>query len=161
MSSGKHGDATLILPRLWLGNKKASVNPDFLQREGIEVVFNCTKDLPFSPHVPHQYRVPVDDNLEQAEIMNMLNWSPEIVYKLLREYRAGKTILVHCFAGMQRSAAVVAMALIAITGQPSEKVMAYIRSQRPVAFFPEANFKDSIVGFEKHFQESVNRQRRN
>jgi protein-tyrosine phosphatase len=62
---------------------------------------------------------------------------------------------------MQRSAAVVAMALIAITGQPSEKVIAYIRSQRPVAFFPEANFKDSIIGFEKHFQESVNRQRRN
>jgi len=144
-------DATLIIPRLWLGNKKASTDTDFIRRNGINVVFNATKDLPFSPLIAHQYRVPVDDNLQPAEISNMANWSPEIVYKLVTEYRRGGVILVHCFAGMQRSAAIVAMALIALTGQPSSKVMSYIRSRRSVAFFPEANFKESILAFERQY----------
>ena len=81
----------------------------------------------------------------------MANWSPEIVYKLVSEHKNGSVILVHCFAGMQRSAAVVAMSLIALTGQPASVIMPYIRSKRNVTFFPEANFKDSILAFEKQY----------
>ena len=151
----QHGDATLILPRLWLGNKRAAADSDFLQRQKIQTVFNCTKDLPFSPVVAHRYRVPVHDNLEAAEINNMTQWSPEIVYKFIQEYKQGRPILVHCHAGMQRSAAVLAMVLIALTGQSAEKVIAFIRSKRPIAFFPEANFKQSILSFEQHFRASL------
>lgn len=143
--------ANLILPRLWIGNKKSSTDPDFIRAAGINVVFNATKDLPFSPLIPHQYRVPVDDNLQPDEIRNMANWSPEIVYKLVTEYNRGATILVHCHAGMQRSAAVVAMAMIVLTGQPASVVMPYIRSKRPITFFPEANFKEAILAFEKQY----------
>jgi hypothetical protein len=157
-------DATLILaplgpqggpasgPRLWLGNKKAAADSNFIRRAGINVVFNCTKDLPFSSLIPHQYRVPVHDNLEPEEIQNMLLWSPEIIAKLMKEYKRGGVILVHCHAGMQRSAAVVAMFIIALTGQPTEKVMGFIRSKRPIAFFPEANFKQAILGFEQQLR---------
>jgi len=153
-------DATLILaplgaqgtPRLWLGNKKAAADTEFLTRAGIDVVFNCTKDLPFAAQIPHQYRVPVDDNLEPQEIQNMLAWSPEIIAKLMKEYKRGGVILVHCHAGMQRSAAVVAMFIIALTGQPAEKVMGFIRYKRPITFFPEANFKQAILGFEKQLR---------
>ena len=143
--------ANLILPRLWLGDKKASTDPEFIRAAGINTVFNATKDLPFSPLIPRQYRVPVDDNLKEEEIRNMANWSPEIVYKLVTEYKNGSVILVHCYAGMQRSAAVVAMSLIALTGQPASAVMPYIRSRRNVTFFPEANFKASILAFEKQY----------
>ena len=141
----------MILPRLWLGNKHASTDENFIRKNGINVVFNCTKDLPFSPLIPHQYRVPVDDNLQPAEITNMANWAPEIMYKLMAEYKRGGVILVHCFAGMQRSAAVVAMFLITLSGQSASQVMPYIRSRREVAFFPEANFKQSILAFEKYY----------
>lgn len=156
-------DATLILaplgpnvgPRLWLGNKKSAADADFIRRQGINVVFNCTKDLPFSPLIPHQYRVPVHDNLEPQEIQNMLLWSPEIIAKLVKEYKRGGVILVHCHAGMQRSAAVVAMLIIALTGQPAEKVIAFIRSKRPIAFFPEVNFKRAILGFEQQLHNEM------
>jgi quinolinate synthase len=158
----QHGDATLIIPRLWLGNKRAAADAGFLQRAGIDVVFNCTKDLPFSPVIApqHQYRVPVHDNLEPAEIRNMMNWSPQIVYTLRQEYNQGHTILVHCHAGMQRSAAVVAMFLVVMTEQPAEKVMAFIRSKRPIAFFPDANFKQAILGFEQAFRATLQSRRK-
>jgi hypothetical protein len=140
--------AHLIVPRLWLGDKEAALDTDFLKREGITTVFNCTKDYPFSPAIKRQYRVPVDDNLRKEELDNMRAWAPEIVTKVLREYGKGNTILVHCHAGKQRSAAVMAMTLLAKTRQSADAAMAYIRQRRPVAFFPEANFDKSIRGFE-------------
>ena len=143
--------ANLILPRLWLGNKTAAADPEFLKTAGITTVFNATKDLPFSPLVKRKYRVPVDDNLQPAEIKNMAEWSPEIVYKVINEYKQGSVILIHCHAGMQRSAAIMAMTLIALSGHPASEVMPYIRSRREVAFFPSANFLQSILGFEKYY----------
>ena len=86
-------DANLIIPRLWLGNARASMDEDFIRHNNIVVVFNCTKNLPFSPMIPIKYRIPVDDNLEEDEIRNMELWSAEISYKLMTEYVEGKTIL--------------------------------------------------------------------
>ena len=148
-------NANLIIPRLWLGNKGASMDPEFLKKNNITVVFNCTKDLPFHSSVIKRYRVPVDDNLEPVEINNMRVWAPEIVYKLLREYRAGHSILVHCFAGMQRSAAVVAMTLIVLTKKSPDEIMAKIRELRPIAFFPAANFEKSIRNFDQDFKKEL------
>lgn len=141
-----------ILPGLWLGNKHAASDSEFLTSHNIRVVFNCTKDYPFLPQVLRKYRVPVHDNLEPTEIANMTRWSSEIVYKVVAERRSGENILIHCHAGMQRSAAVMAMTLIVLTGQSVEKVMEYIRSKRPVAFFPSANFESSIREFDRAFR---------
>jgi hypothetical protein len=151
MDLASYHHANLILPRLWLGDKTSSMDPEFLRTAGITTVFNATKDLPFSPLIQRKYRVPVDDNLQAAEIKNMADWSPEIVYKVINEYNNGSVILVHCFAGMQRSAAIVAMTLIALSGHPASQVVPYIRSKRSVAFFPSANFLQSILGFEKYY----------
>jgi protein-tyrosine phosphatase len=103
-----------------------------------------------------RYRVPVDDNLEEEEIRNMELWSFEIIYKLLLEYKQGKTILVHCAAGIQRSAAVVAMFLMVFTGMKHEDAMQYIKERRPIAFYKNANFLKSIQGFEKNIQNVAN-----
>jgi protein tyrosine phosphatase len=145
-------NANLILPRLWLGNRLAAQDPDFLQRNNITVVFNCTKDLPFHPSVLRKYRLPVDDNLAAEEIANMEKWGPEATYKVLSEYNSGQNILIHCFAGMQRSAALMAMTLIVLTKQPSDSVINFIRSKRPIAFFPGQNFGKAIRGFESTFK---------
>ena len=128
----------------------ASMDESFLRQNGIETVFNCTKDLPFHSSMRRRYRVPVDDNLEEEEIRNMELWSFEIIYKLLLEYKQGNTILIHCAAGMQRSAAVVAMFLMVFTGMKHEDAMQYIKERRPIAFFKNANFLKSIQGFEKN-----------
>ncbi len=145
-------EADLILPRLWLGNARAAQNEDFLKKNNITVVFDCTKDIPFHPSIRKRYRVPVDDDLSQEEIRNMELWSFEIIYKLVKEYKTGANILVHCAAGMQRSAAVVAMFLIATQSMKWEDAIQFIRQRRPIAFYPSANFLQAIQGFEKTLQ---------
>jgi hypothetical protein len=148
-----------ILPGLWLGSRYAALNPEYLKEHRIRAVFNCTKDLPFDTSIPRQYRVPVDDNLQEPEIRNLELWSYEIVYKIAHEMRRANTdgtaVLVHCAAGMQRSAASVAMYLIAVKDITTDEAIEFIRSRREIAFRPSANFEDSIRGFEKTFNRDV------
>lgn len=144
-----------ILPNLWLGNRVAATNPQWLAQHGIKCVFNCTKDIPFVEQVQRKYRVPVDDNLEAAEIRNMELWSFEIVYKLVQEYKTGQPILVHCAAGMQRSAAAVAILLMAIRNMTPDQAIAFIKSKRAIAFTPQANFGPALEGFYETYQRDV------
>ena len=144
-----------ILPGLWLGNAKASMDSQFIQQQGIQAVFNCTKTQPFHPMIPIKYRLPVDDNLEEDEIRNMELWSTEIAYRILNEYRAGRRVLVHCMAGIQRSAAAVAMTLIAHLRIHAGEAMQRIRQIRPIAFHPRANFLRAIETFDRRFHSEI------
>ena len=144
-----------ILPRLWLGNKTASQDVAWLRENNIKHVFNATKNIPFAPGVDHTYRIPVDDNLQAEEIANMRHWAPEAVLKILHAYKSGDGVLIHCHAGMQRSAALMAMFLIVYKDMTANEAMAYIRSKRPVAFFPYANFLSAITGFEKSWRSAL------
>jgi hypothetical protein len=148
-------NADEIIPRIWLGNVRASTDQDFIKKNNIQVVFNCTKDLPFSPLIPIKYRVPVDDNLREEEIRNLELWSPEITHKLMAEYHKGYNILVHCMAGMQRSAACVAFLLIAVEGMHGLDAMQCIKQRRPIAFYPNANFGRSIDYFDREFHSNI------
>ncbi len=153
MASG--ADAHEILPGLWLGNRNAALNSQWLQKNNIEAVFNCTKDIPFSPVISRQYRLPVDDNLKADEIRNMTLWSHEAVYKVLAEYNKGNHILIHCAAGMQRSAALMAMTLIALKGMVWHQAVTFIQGIRSIAFQPGTNFKDSILEFDKSYHQDI------
>ena len=146
-------DAHEIVPRLWLGNKRAAVNMEWLQMNNINVVMNCTKDLPFADDTNvvgrRTYRIPIDDSLRDVDINYMTTASEEVAYTLLREYKSGSRILVHCAAGMQRSAAAVAMFLMTFFRWPAEKAIDRIRSIRPIAFRPGINFLASIKEYER------------
>ena len=146
--------ANEIIPRLWLGNRNAALDPTWLTNHGITTVFNATKDIPFADGTPTiKYRVPVDDNLEEDEIINMAKWSPEIIYNVLKEYQGGSHILIHCAAGIQRSAAITAMSLIALKGMDADQAITYIKSRRAIAFYPAANFYKSIKIFEQYYNQ--------
>ena len=147
-------NADEIVPGLWLGNMNASQDDVFLNTKDVHAVFNCTKTIPFIVRIPKKYRLPVDDNLQEEEIRNMELWSFEVVYKLIQELKEGP-VLVHCHAGVQRSAAVVAMYLIATKGMKTEEAIDYIKERRPIAFTHQANFLRAIQGFEKMFDRDI------
>lgn len=153
---GSSPPANMIIPRIWVGNYNAAKNSAFLQANSITVVVNATKDLAFQTAVPTtKYRVPVDDSLEEEDIRNMELWAPEAVYNILKEYTQGKTILIHCAAGMQRSAALAAMTLIAIRRISTDEAVRIVREQRQIAFRPGVNFYRSIKGFEAYYNKSI------
>lgn len=148
-------DAHEIIPGVWLGNKRAALNDKWLIEKNVSVVFNATKDVPFSTKAKKQYRIPVDDNLKAEEIRNMTLWSHEIIYNLLKEMNAGNQVLVHCAAGMQRSAAIVAMCLIVKRGYSWNQSITYIQNIRSIAFRPSANFEDSIIAFDNSYHKDI------
>ena len=149
-------NANEIIPRVWLGNRFAAWDPEWLKQNNITVVFNCTKDLHFAEGVnTKKYRVPVDDNLKAEEINNMTLWSPEIAYKVTHEYNQGNNILIHCAAGMQRSAAVLTMFLITVTGKDAPTLISYIRKKRQIAFVPQVNFRKSIDYYDELYHKEI------
>jgi protein-tyrosine phosphatase len=153
MQMGNNADE--ILPGLWLGNFNSSKDEVFLKTKNISTVINCTKDLPFSPLATIRYRVPVDDNLQADEIRNMELWSYEIIYKLVHEMKKGQPVLVHCAACMQRSAAVLAMYLIAHKKMKTDEAISFLREKRSIVFLPYPNFYDAIQGFEKSYEKNI------
>ena len=150
-----YNPADEILPKIWLGNREAAHDEEFLKRKQIKCVFNCTKDIPFVPWIQRKYRVPIDDNLQKEEIRNLELWSYETVYKMMQEYKTNQPMLVHCAAGMQRSAACVAMFLIAVQNITPDQAIQAIRKIRPIAFTPGANFRESIEGFYRSYQRDI------
>jgi hypothetical protein len=148
-------DVDEIIPGVWIGRWEVAQNAEWLQAKRIKAVFNCTKQIGFHPSVPNQYRIPVDDNLQPAEINNMELWAPEIAYKILHEFRAGNPMLIHCHAGMQRSTTACAFFLMALTGKPLIQVMYLIQSKRKIAFQPSANFARALRGFEEQLAQKI------
>lgn len=144
-----------IIPGVWVGGWRIANDEDWMRERGISVVFNCTKDTPFCPTIPYQYRVPVDDNLQPAEIKNMEMWAPEIAYKILREFHAGRRIMIHCAEGRQRSATACAFFLMVLTGRPLIQVMHLIQSKRGITFTPKANFANALRSFENTVRQQI------
>ena len=163
-------NANQILPGLWLGNALAAHDTTFLKDNNITVVINCTKDIPFNKEVDtYKYRIPVDDSLKHEDIIKMTN-SLESVLNFIEYTYSTKTrnVLIHCYAGVQRSAIVMVSFLYKLrqrenkletvdfgdyyTKQQNAKwAFAYVISKRPQAFSggKYINFKKS---FEDYFR---------
>ena len=148
-------NAHLIIPRLWLGNIKAAADEGWMKRENVTVVFNCTKDIPFADSIVTRYRIAVHDNLEPEEIQFMIDSAEDIAYNILKEYKKGHTILVHCYAGMQRSAAAVAIFMMLWLQMKPYETMEFIKSKRPIAFYPSANFGPAIYAFNTRLEKII------
>lgn len=148
--------ASEILPGLWLGNERASQDTQWQKLNQIQAIFNCTKDIPFTQGgAPHKQRIPLDDNRAPEEIRNLETWAWESAQKIAKERAAGNRVLVHCFAGVQRSAAVVAIYLVANYRCTTDEAIAFIKSRRSIAFQIQPNFQGSIKGFEDSLRRMI------
>jgi len=113
-------DADEIIPGLWLGNYKPALDLDFIKQNNITVIINCTADIPFynemfDPKLLKQlpkietFRISVYDSLLEKDIILMEEYLKYVLPFMLKKYiNEKKKILIHCKAGAQRSAIVVA-----------------------------------------------------
>lgn len=152
--------ANEIIPNLFLGDITSSQSKDFYKQVGIGMVVNCSKNIPFleEPHLHFKrVRLPVDDNLQDEEIENMYKWSFKTIRTIWDAYKTHTPILVHCHAGMQRSAAIVAMFLIFFHRCSHTEAIQRIQQRRAIAFQPRPNFYKAILRFEKDINETIRR----
>ena len=113
-------DADEIIPGLWLANYKPGLDIDFLKKNNIDVIINCTPDIPFYNEIFDEkdisqlkkmetFRISVYDSLLEKDILLMEQYFKYILPFMVKKYiDEKKKILIHCRAGAQRSAIVVA-----------------------------------------------------
>jgi protein tyrosine/serine phosphatase len=124
---------------LYLGNIDSLDDED-----KFHLIVNCTRHISTATKCKETIRIPVDDH--PSEITNMMNYIIKTnVLEKIHTCRMNKQhVLIHCHAGMQRSAAVLACYLIRFYKMTPEEAIRFIKHKRPIAFYPEANFMSVI-----------------
>lgn len=127
----------LIVPHLYLSSYRDAkqVPNDFF-------VINCSKDLPMVHTEGGGTRLYVDDAPHSVETMTQ---NLPIMVKYIDDHiKQNKNVLVHCFAGQQRSATVVAAYLMHSKGLTADEAIAFVKSKKPDAFAGGVHFYESL-----------------
>ena len=130
----------LIIKNLWLGNHKSSLDKEFLLNNNIKLIINLSKDLPFTDLNIDKFRISIHDNrsLESdiGMIQNFYHTYNLIDNKLLKN----ESVLIHCRAGMQRSAALLALYLMKKNKLSFDKVKSIIKKKKMYCFLSYSKF---------------------
>uniref|UniRef100_A0A3B4H8J5 protein-tyrosine-phosphatase n=1 Tax=Pundamilia nyererei TaxID=303518 RepID=A0A3B4H8J5_9CICH len=141
-----------ILPFLYLGNERDAQDLDLLLRLNIGYVVNVTTHLPLY-HVSsglRYKRIPATDNSKQ----NLRQYFEEVFEFIEEAYQSGQGVLVHCQAGVSRSATIVIAYLMKHTLMTMTDAYKYVRSRRPVVS-PNLNFMGQLLEFERDLNSGV------
>lgn len=136
-----------IRPGLFIGSEGDSQSPAFMTAHDIALVVNCSRNItPISmPGLQHE-KINVDDSTAYNDKM-LARW-PVVVREIDAVLGLGKGVLVHCRAGMQRSAATVAAYLMYKFGLSAKDAMRTIKERKPETFWPVATFKKALYAYE-------------
>lgn len=132
-----------VLPGMWVGSARDARDLPFLRT--ISLVVNCSKNIPFyTTNIPG-YRVAVDDDpLENNQMVRFLVEVSRIIDEHLQR---GQSVLVHCYAGMQRSSAVAAAYLMYKLFLGPEEAMRAIKKAKPESFEPWPTFSQALYRY--------------
>ena len=132
---------------LWIGSRRDSRNSATAARRGIGLVVNCTRDIPFKIPGVRRVRVPIDDASTESPVF--LQHVAKAVNAIQSTLDSGRGVLVHCYAGISRSASVVAAFLMAQEGLTAQQAIARIQRAKPETFTPHANFGSALAHVER------------
>ena len=128
---------------LFVGSAPDSANIEFMRRNSISVVVNCTRDLPFRFPKQTHIRLPVDD--AYAHTLRLFDmWKAEVP-RISRHLDQHRNVLIHCFCCQQRSIATAAAVLMYRENMPAAKVIERMKKLKADAFWPRVNFYRSLM----------------
>ncbi|KAM4620271.1 dual specificity protein phosphatase 10 [Polymixia lowei] len=142
-----------ILPFLFLGNERDAQDLDLLLRLNIGYVVNVTTHLPLyhlNSGLVRYKRLPATDNSKQ----NLHQYFEEVFEFIEEAHQSGQGVLVHCQAGVSRSATIVIAYLMKHTLMTMTDAYKYVRSRRPVVS-PNLNFMGQLLEFERDLNSGV------
>ncbi len=113
-------------------------------------VVNCSMNLPMT--TTYGMRLPVNDDLRMESMDIMSRSLPVVVDHIHNIISSGGEVLVHCAAGQQRSAAVVAAYLMTTQGMSIQQAVEYIKTKKPDAFLTGVNFEKSLKEYEAYIR---------
>lgn len=138
---------TEIIPnQIWLGNSITAANWGVIKKHDIQVIFNATVECRnyFEGYIEYErFKMRDDNDVDFAHII------PQVLTAIKRH--EGKRILIHCWAGASRSAAIVALICLVRGYYPTvEAAIENIQSKRPEVHLNEKLF-DALKEFEKGY----------
>ncbi|XP_064207343.1 uncharacterized protein si:dkey-175m17.7 [Anguilla rostrata] len=142
-----------ILPFLFLGNERDAQDLDLLLRLNIGFVVNVTTHLPLyhlDSGLVRYKRLPATDNSRQ----NLRQYFEEVFEFIEEAHQTGRGVLVHCQAGVSRSATIVIAYLMKHTLMTMMDAYKYVRSRRPVVS-PNLNFMGQLLEFERDLNSGI------
>jgi predicted protein tyrosine phosphatase len=144
-------EAREIEAGLWIGSTMDARDEDFIKRNDIRLIVNATDKVPRFVEDPgvEFVRIPVRDI--RADDRAMLEGLPRAVEALQRHRRQNHAVLVHCFAGVSRSATVCAAYLMADRNVNADQAIAAIRAKKPETFGSRPVFRAALEDFQKNY----------
>nr|XP_046152274.1 uncharacterized protein si:dkey-175m17.7 [Oncorhynchus gorbuscha]XP_046152280.1 uncharacterized protein si:dkey-175m17.7 [Oncorhynchus gorbuscha] len=142
-----------ILPFLFLGNERDAQDLDLLLRLNIGYVVNVTTHLPLyhlGSGLVRYKRLPATDNSKQ----NLRQYFEEVFEFIEEAHQSGRGVLIHCQAGVSRSATIVIAYLMKHTLMTMTDAYKYVRGRRPVVS-PNLNFMGQLLEFERDLNSGV------
>jgi len=137
--------ADQILPCLYLGGKNSASNKAHLFELGIKYVVNCTLDVPnYFPDEFEYHNVHIDDVATE----NIYKHFDQTLEYIDSKQKQGHPILVHCVAGVSRSATIVLAYLMQYHKHRLRSAFELVKSKRP-RIYPNIGFWRQLIEFEK------------
>ncbi|KAI0079219.1 phosphatases II [Panus rudis PR-1116 ss-1] len=115
-----------IIPNLWLGDIRSVENVDQLREKNIRCVVTAMRGKLAIEETFYQHRIEIDD----AEDEDMLPHLVPAITFIQKQLDNGYGVLVHCLAGISRSATIVAAYLMYSRGIDADDALALIRQAR-------------------------------
>jgi protein-tyrosine phosphatase len=139
--------ASEVTDELFIGSRKDACNKELLKKLGISAIVNATKDCPhhFEDDGEFSYfRVPVKDTWNQ----DLPSFFPECFKFIGNMIRARKKILIHCTAGISRSATLTIAYIMFSKRVTLNDAYKFVKSKRK-AISPNLDFMGELQQYEK------------
>lgn len=117
---------------IFIGSMETARDLNFLRRNDIKLIVNCTRDVPFYSRGVAGIRLAIDDS--PAESDTFLRDVPAVCQAIDQYVARGGNVLVHCAAGISRSASTCAAYLIMYNGMTAQQAISFIKSRKPECF---------------------------
>ncbi len=139
-------DFNMIVPHLYLGNVKASLDKKFFEENKIKSVLNCTDSEPFMDGITleNQFRIDVKDSRDKENIKEFKGKIIDGIEFIDKRLSNQEPVFVHCYWGLMRSATVVAGYLIKKYQIPKEEAIDYVQKRRYGSLSSIYNFNDIL-----------------
>ncbi len=141
-----------ISKNLYLGNILSSQDNDFLEKNNIKAIVNCTEKEPFHKYFDKKdkLRIDVEDNLTEENKNKFYSKFDEAVDFIDYNIKNNKPVLVHCYWGLMRSATIVSAYLIRKSDMEIDTIIEHIRRTRPYSLNANYNFIDLLEKYKNN-----------
>ena len=131
-----------IIPNLFIGNFRS-----LKYAAKFDFIVNCSNDIPFPKSCTNCLRISVNDDPMDCDKMLIIMKRLDILEKMRNFIKNKQPVLVHCYAGIQRSCTVVACYLMKYYNITPYTAISHIKMKRPYAFDGGVNFQDALYSF--------------